>query len=64
MYEDFKIINIEIVLSTNGNITKKRFRTKMDEDVSDLEYYLCVKELYEKLRKELTKWTTMKINRK
>lgn len=64
MYEDFKIINIEIVLSTNGNITKKRFRTKMDEDVSDLEYYLCVKELYEKLRKELTKWMTMKINRK
>lgn len=55
MYEDFKIINIEIVLSTNGNITKKRFRTKMDEDVSDLEYYLCVKELYEKLRKELAK---------
>lgn len=55
MYEDFKIINIEIVLSTNGNITKKKFRIKRDEDVSDLEYYLCVKELYEKLRKELTK---------
>ena len=55
MYDNFKIINIEIVLSTSGNITKKRFKTKRDDDVSDLEYYLCVKELYERLRKEMTK---------
>ena len=55
MFDDFKMVKIEIEIYHNKIITKKKFRVKRDEEISNEEYYQCIKELFYKTKKELGK---------